>query len=123
MKQTPALIEGMSDNEMKKKHLKLENKALRDQLKTMSDNVNLLIERMNQETLRKKKYLGPPIGGKDGVSSQGSPHKTPASRLKAAEQEIANTDKAVANLMREHTKLKRRLEEVRNPDYLINLKQ
>lgn len=122
MKQTPQLIEGMSDNEMKKKHLKLENKALRDQLKTMSDNVNTLIERMNQETLRKKKYLGP-VGGNDGVSSHGSPKKTPASRLKAAEQEIVNTDKAVANLMREHNKLKRRLEEVRNPDYLINLKQ
>lgn len=40
----------------KKKFLKSENKQLRDQLKKMSENVNLLIEKMNQETLRKKKF-------------------------------------------------------------------
>ena len=34
-----------------------------------------------------------------------------------------NTDKAVTNLVREHTKLKRRLEEVQNPEFLINLKR
>ena len=91
----------------------------------MSDNVNTLIERMNQETLRKKARGGPqPVQAKDAASHASSPQKTPALvRIKAAEQEIVNTDKAVANLMREHTRLKRRLEEVRNPDFLINLKQ
>lgn len=53
------MVESMTDNAKKKNYLKNENKVLRDQLKTMSDNVNLLIEKMNQESLRKRKYLGP----------------------------------------------------------------
>lgn len=44
-------------------------------------------------------------------------------RIRAADQEIVNTDKAVSNLLREHTKLRRRLEEVRNPEFLIGLKR
>jgi len=35
--------------------LKAENKLLRENLKRMSDNVNVLIEKMNQESMRKKK--------------------------------------------------------------------
>ena len=37
--------------------------------------------------------------------------------------EIQNTDKAIQNLIREHQKVKRRLEEVQNPDFLLNLKK
>jgi len=37
--------------------------------------------------------------------------------------EAANTDKAILNLMKEHNKLKRRLEIVSQPDYLVNLKR
>ena len=44
-------------------------------------------------------------------------------RIKAADQEIINTDKAVSNLLKEHSKLKRRLEEVQNPEFLIDLKK
>ena len=66
----------------------------------MSDNVNALIQKMNQETLKKKK------GKKDDdVSSRGS------TRIRAADQEIINTDKAVSNLLKEHNKLRKRLEE------------
>lgn len=78
----------------------------------MSDNVNALIQKMNQETLKKKK------GKKDDdVSSRGS------TRIRAADQEIINTDKAVSNLLKEHTKLRKRLEEVQNPEFLIDLKK
>lgn len=75
---------------------------MRDQLKGMSDNVNLLIEKMNQEAIKKKKLIG---DSKEG-GSRGS------TRVRAADQEIINTDKAVQNLLKEHGKLRRRLEEV-----------
>jgi hypothetical protein len=47
MRDTPKLIETLGDNTKKKKYLKAENKQLRDQLKKMSENVNLLIDKMN----------------------------------------------------------------------------
>ena len=84
----------------------------------MSDNVNQLIEKMNQETLKKKKYLGgvSPLTTAQGTSQAQSTMHSQVShnsnRIKAADQEILNTDKAVTNLVREHTKLRRRLEEV-----------
>ena len=85
----------------------------------MSDNVNLLIEKMNQESLRKRKYLGPgqaSIADKQSMAGRStagaSKHGSEASKMRSADQEILNTDKAVGNLMKEHGKLKRRLEEV-----------
>lgn len=130
MKNTQQIVESLTDNQKKKTYLKTENKILRDQLKSMSDNVNLLIEKMNQESLRKRKYLGPgqvSLGDKQSVAGRStagaSKHGSEASRVRAADQEILNTDKAVGNLMREHAKLKRRLEEVQNPEFLINLKR
>jgi cysteinyl-tRNA synthetase len=110
MKGTKNFIESLTDNEKKKRYLKNENKQLRDQLKAMSDNVNLLIEKMNHEALRKKKME------KDGES-------VGSTRVRAADQEILNTDKAVQNLLKEHTKLRKRLEEVQNPEFLIDLKK
>jgi hypothetical protein len=92
----------------------------------MSENVNLLINKMNQESLKKKKYLGPSSGISENQSHAGGMSyngNNQTSRLKAADQEILNTDKAVGNLLREHTKLKRRLDEVRDPEFLINLKK
>lgn len=47
MKDTPKLVETITDNAKKKKFLKAENKQLRDQLKKMSENVNMLIDKMN----------------------------------------------------------------------------
>ena len=40
-----------------------------------------------------------------------------------AERELQNTDKAIVNLMKEHNKLKRRLEMIQQPDFLLNLKR
>ena len=54
MKSTPQILESLPDEEKKKKFLKAENKLLRENLKRMSDNVNVLIEKMNQESLKKK---------------------------------------------------------------------
>ncbi len=71
-------------NLKKKKFLKSENKQLRDQLKKMSENVNLLIDKMNQETLRKKRLSG--ADNSDRPQSQ---------RIRAREKEIQNTDKAI----------------------------
>ena len=47
MKNTPQILESLPDDEKKKKFLKAENKLLRENLKRMSDNVNVLIEKMN----------------------------------------------------------------------------
>ena len=68
MRDTPKLIETLGDNSRKKKYLKAENKQLRDQLKKMSENVNLLIDKMNQESLKKKK-----VGGGDGNADPDRP--------------------------------------------------
>lgn len=68
MKNNKNFVDSLTDNGKKKTYLKNENKQLRDQLKGMSDNVNALITKMNQETLKKKK--GKPDDGRSG--SKGS---------------------------------------------------
>lgn len=55
MKSTPQVLHNLPDRQKKNKFLKAENKLLRENLKRMSDNVNVLIEKMNQESLKKKK--------------------------------------------------------------------
>ena len=50
--------------------MKAENKLLRENLKRMSDNVNVLIEKMNQESL-KKNQRGVPGGPRGAQSIQG----------------------------------------------------
>ena len=70
MQQTPQILESLPDvsclsrlitvceqNDKKKKYLKAENKLLRENLKRMSENVNILIEKMNQEQARKQRSL------------------------------------------------------------------
>jgi len=52
MKSTPEILQQLPDNEKKKKFLKAENKLLRENLKRMSDNVNVLIDKMNKESQR-----------------------------------------------------------------------
>lgn len=52
----------------------------------MSENVNVLIDKMNQESLRKKKYAQ---GGNGAGSRPGS------QRIRAREKEVQNTDKAI----------------------------
>ena len=82
MKGTPQLLETLSDNLKKKKFLKSENKQLREQLKKMSENVNMLIDKMNQESLKKKKFG-------DNMDRPGS------QKIRTREKEIQNTDKAI----------------------------
>ena len=55
MKNTPQILESLPDEDKKKKFLKAENKLLRENLKRMSDNVNVLIEKMNQESMKKRR--------------------------------------------------------------------
>ena len=78
MKNTPQILESLPDDEKKKKFLKAENKLLRENLKRMSDNVNVLIEKMNQESLKKRNPVrgaGRGAGGNTsnagGMSHQG----------------------------------------------------
>ena len=73
MKNTPQILESLPDDEKKKKYLKAENKLLRENLKRMSDNVNVLIEKMNQESMRKRRVNAGYTTGKKGgaVSNYG----------------------------------------------------
>jgi hypothetical protein len=86
MNDTPKLIETLGDNTKKKKYLKAENKQLRDQLKKMSENVNLLIDKMNQESLKKKKA---PEG------NNADPDRPGSQKIRTRQKEIENTDKAI----------------------------
>ena len=75
MKNTPQILESLPDEDKKKKFLKAENKLLRENLKRMSDNVNVLIEKMNQESLKKRRGGGAGraggAAGAGGMSNQG----------------------------------------------------
>ena len=64
----PHLINLREQNDKKKKYLKAENKLLRENLKRMSENVNILIEKMNQEQARKQRSLH---GGNQSQISDG----------------------------------------------------
>jgi hypothetical protein len=55
----------------------------------------------------------------DGALAQ----KSYGVHVQVADREIQNTDKAIINLMKEHAKLKKRLELVQQPDFLVNLKK
>ena len=48
--------------------MRAENKLLRENLKRMSDNVNVLIEKMNQESLKKRRVPG----GRGAVGGPGA---------------------------------------------------
>ena len=86
MRDTPKLIETLGDNAKKKKFLKAENKQLRDQLKKMSENVNLLIDKMNQESLKKKRIP---------AANAADPERPGSQKIKTRQKEIENTDKAI----------------------------
>ena len=68
MKNTPQILESLPDEDKKKKFLKAENKLLRENLKRMSDNVNILIEKMNQESMRKNPVAPSAAGGGASVA-------------------------------------------------------
>jgi hypothetical protein len=105
--------------------LKAENKLLRENLKRMSENVKILIEKMNHEQARKSK-----AGGASALSMQEGGEvpgrsQSPVDNRSMVSQSVtvANTDKATLSLMKEHEKLKRRLKKITQPDYLVNLKR
>jgi len=54
---------------------------------------------------------------------RGGPGSVNRGGVSVAERELQNTDKAIVNLMKEHNKLKRRLEMIQQPDFLLNLKR
>lgn len=66
----------------------------------MSDSVNTLIDKMNQESLKKKKL------------ANGEGERPGSVKVRARQKEIENTDKAIKNLLKEHQRVKKRLDEV-----------
>ena len=67
--QASKIVHQIPSSVEKKKLVQAENKLLREHLKSMSDNVNILIEKMNQESLKKKnipKRLKAQEGSNDG---------------------------------------------------------
>ena len=57
------------------------------------------------------------------VGPGGSPRTVSKAYYNIKEVEATHTDKAIVQLMKEHNKLKKRLDVVSQPDYLINLKR
>lgn len=76
----------MPDDDKKKKFLKAENKLLRENLKRMSDNVNVLIEKMNQESMKKRR----PAGGAARAGAVGSNVSNVGGAMSAQGDEIGN---------------------------------
>lgn len=113
-------------NEKKKKYLKAENKLLRENLKRMSDNVNLLISKINVEHQKIKKIKNLTEGAPDSPTAAKLPPQL-VSRIQITSQSDlnanANTEKLIQNLTREQTKLRRRMEVISAPDFLANLKR
>ena len=87
MKNTPQILESLPDDEKKKKFLKAENKLLRENLKRMSDNVNVLIEKMNQESMKKRRPAG---GGRAGGGVGASNVSNVGGGMSAQGDEIGN---------------------------------
>ena len=90
MKDTEQVLEEIDDPERQKKYLRQENIILREQLKKMSINVNKVIEFINKEALRKQKNKSPAAVSKKAIRNEQADED---SRIRAAEQEIKNTEK------------------------------
>ena len=104
--------------------MKAENKLLRENLKRMSENVNILIEKMNHEQARKSKAGASALSMQEGGEVPGRSQSPVDNRSMVSQSvTVANTDKATISLMKEHEKLKRRLKKITQPDYLVNLKR
>lgn len=84
----------------------------------MSENVNMLIDKMNQESLKKKKAAGLTLG-----NGGGDLERPGSQKIRTRQKEIENTDKAILNLVKEHQRVHKRLEEVQSPDFMLNLKK
>ncbi len=109
--------------------MKAENKLLRENLKRMSENVNILIEKMNQEQSRKKIVHGQNSslqlsdGGDVPGRSQSPGVRQPSITMDSRADSLQYADKATLSLMKEHDKLKKRLKQIMQPDFLVNLKR
>jgi chromosome segregation ATPase len=79
----------------------------------MSGNVNKVIETLNKEALKTNK--SPKHSGVKIIDED--------SRIRAADREVVTIEKNASTLVKEHNKLKKRLEEVQNPEFVTNLKR
>jgi myosin heavy subunit len=106
LKGTEEKVLAMEDEEQKKLYVDNQNKKLRKELKRMNDNLNKLIDYIKDLHLKKKDEKQRPISG----------------ILRARHEEVKNSDKQIMNLMTEHQRLTKRLSEISDPSYMINLR-
>lgn len=83
-----------------------ENKLLRESLKRMSDNVNILINKMNSESQKKHKLQPSP------TKSSPDQHLKGKVILNVVDQEVQNSSKAIQNLLIEKARLQKRMQEL-----------
>ncbi len=95
-------------DEKKMAFLRNENKAVREELKRLNKLLTELVE-FRRAVLKKK----PPAA----ASSRGIPK--PEVRV----QEIKNSEKMLANLEMEYERMARRIEQISDPQYLLDLKE
>ena len=92
----------------------------------MSDNVNILIEKMNLEQKRKERGIhinNNTSDGGDVAINRGQSPNARSQTITVDQQQQIHADKAVLSLMKEHEKLKKRLRLIQQPDFLVNLKR
>ena len=133
MKNTQQIVDSLMETEMKKKrHIRNDIRQLRDKLSGMSHIVNVLkLRKLGKERfMEKKEHIS---GGAEEVCGRAGPScvkftvsrstSGSNSRIRAADEEIVNTNKVVTNLNKYYKQLRRMLDEVQNLKFLINLKK
>jgi len=104
LEDTDSLINNMTDDDKRMIFLRNENKSVREELKRLNKLLTELVE-FRRAMLKKKPMTA--RGPKPEVNAQ----------------EARNLEKMLNNLENEHKKVSGRLEEISNPQYLVDLKE
>ena len=109
MKSIEQTVETIDDEEQKMNYVDRQNKKLRSELKKMNNNLNKLIDYIKDLHLKSK--------------PKAEDQKPVELILRARNEEVKNSDKQLMNLMNEHQRLQKRLDQVSDPTYMINLRK
>ena len=117
----------------KQKVLRQQNKYLKSNLKSMSDNISTLITRLNQEDLKNRRnalhqgnYSLMYGSRKRSIQSSLKSNRSPTNGSQVALNQLADREQEidegkVKNLIKEKNKLQNRLVEISHPDFMKNL--
>ena len=107
MKSTDGVVASMVDEEKKMLFIENENVTIRKELKHLNEHLTRLLEYVRDQNL---------------VKGKKKEERPTSQRMRARDEEIKNSDKQIKNLVYEHQKLTKRIEQVSNPRYEMDLK-